>query len=272
MSTENTYRNWQVRDLGIVMNENYPEKVFSGRFSNFFEAAGTLDPYDDKIWADKSVNRFEQLFGAPEQAQLNDFREYLISAAVYKYGSEEKPLRVLDVGGNLGQVALNIFSMFKTKLVRQWDIVETKSIVDLQDIVKKLDHPIDFYSTDEIKLLGKYDLLHFGSVLQYFENWEKKISDYFEIIEPKIVVFSDAMVGNVSTFVALQEYYGKKMPYRILSQSDFMNFMEKKGYILEVSTNYIHNKTGYFFESLELKPDESFLCSQNYIFTKNQGF
>lgn len=252
------------------MPNNLPEKIFHGRFSNFQEASGSLQPYEDEIWKTNSLASYKQTIH--ECSKLNqpntNYREYLLLAAIYKFSSRDIPIKVLDVGGNLGQVAISIFSILGSENIAKWHIIETNKIVDLSLQIEDFPPKIQLFENDSTGTDSQYDLIHFGSILQYLDRWEETLANYLVRYSPNVVVFSDAMVGNVQTFVTLQEYYGKKMPYRFLNLDTFLGFLENHNFVLEAHSRYVHDKTNHYFNSLELLDNESFPSSQNLIFTR----
>ena len=61
---------------------------------------------------------------------------------------------------------------------------------------------MNFYTLD-LAPKSKYDLVYFGSSLQYFEDWKAMIHMAVSS-NPKYILISDTTVGDIETFVCAQ--------------------------------------------------------------------
>lgn len=111
-----------------------------------------------------------------------------------------------------------------------YTIVESKQIVEK---FKNLNKSINYKTS--IKQDVSFEIVNFCSVLQYINNWKKFL---FNISKRKIkyLYLSDMFVGNIISFVSLQNYYQSKIPHR------FINFDELNNYLLSLGYDLIQKK------------------------------
>ena len=103
------------------------------------------------------------------------------------------------------------------------------------------------------------DIVHFGSVLQYFDDYVGTLTEIITQIAPRFIVFSDLMAGEIPTYVTVQNYYGLEIPFRFFNFSELNSFICKMGYRLCTKEFLKHDATGEYF------PQEGF--SEHYQIT-----
>ena len=249
-------------------------QIWSGIFPSFASVPTTHDVHSDDIWVDKSKSTMEILAkGDLCDAEIHMFHSYPIFSAILILLEKHANIVVADIGGNLGQLGKIIeLQVPRTAGRVHWIVVENERIVE-EGKELGLGKGITFCTRENLvdhKRHAEVDLIHFGSVIQYFENWKDEIRFYVELCDPEFIGFSDAVVGNVNTYISLQDYYGNHQPYRFLNQDDFETYISKLDFNLEYKWPNIHNKTELYFPQSGFTKDRQIAHTFNYIFRKDQ--
>jgi putative methyltransferase (TIGR04325 family) len=250
-----------------------PEQIFRGIFNDFSSTNADLEPYLSPVWIEKSLT---SLRFATDYSIINDSpylspnlssKKYLLNTSIFSL-KELSRISVADVGGNLGQEyfwALRHMPYLEGKL--EWIVYENKELVNIgrEELAR---HPnlkfVDFLDAKGLSV----EILHFGSVIQYFDDWQETIRNYNQLHSPKYIVCSDVMAGANSEIVTTQFYYGKVMPFRFLNENTFIEFMGALGFNLRFAEDYFHEKTQLYFQNLPSEDLRKFKCSRNYIFER----
>jgi putative methyltransferase (TIGR04325 family) len=251
-------------------NRGIPTHIFKGTFSDFKSTNSTTDPYHQQIWIEKSVASLLEVIdpAAGQQPQYLASNNYLLNTAIFSLRELPK-IRVVDVGGNLGQdyfKAVKFMPSIQNKL--EWTVYENRELVNIGIEYFGTNPHLSFSSYPQT-VSGESEILHFGSVIQYFDEWKSIIESYIEKNSPKYVVCSDTMAGANTEEVTTQDYYGNFMPFRFLNAGQFLEFMSSRDYRLECSESYIHCKTQIYFQNMPSDNLNKFTNSVNYIFTRN---
>ena len=109
-------------------------------------------------------------------------------------------LKILDVGGGFGETYLNLRR--RVLIDVQYDIIELEKTVEAGKEIFRNCNNLNFYTSNSYSP-SNYDLVYFGSSLQYFEDW-KAIIELAFVSHPKYILISDTTVGEVPTFVCAQ--------------------------------------------------------------------
>lgn len=154
-------------------------------------------------------------------------------------------LKILDIGGGFGETYLHVKR--STKCTIRYDIIELDKTVEAGAAIFSHDHDLNFYTLEKYST-NKYDLVYFGSSLQYFENW-REIIRIALVSDPKFVLISDTTVGEVPTFVCAQVNDSRTIiPRWVFNIKDLDILFSTFGYIRVLRTsNYypFHNFYNY---------------------------
>lgn len=77
--------------------------------------------------------------------------------------------------------------------------------------------------------IGKYDLIHAASSLQYIEHWQELLAN-FAALGPEYILLSDVFAGSIQPYVTLQNYYESKIPQWFLNLKVLLNTFLTLGY------------------------------------------
>lgn len=250
-------------------------KIWSGIFPSFASITPAHDVHAGDIWVNRSKLTMEILAkGDLCDAEIHIFHSSPIFSAILMLLEKHANIAVADIGGNLGQLGKIIELQAPRTAGRvHWIVVENERIAK-EGKALALGDNITFYERNDLverKLGIQVQLLHFGSVIQYFENWQDEIGFYLDIFDPEFIGFSDAVVGNVSTYISLQDYFGSHLPYRFLNKDQFETFISKMNFELEYRWPNIHSKTELYFPQSGFPKDRQIAHTFNYIFRKGSA-
>lgn len=190
-----------------MAKENQNETItYSGIYLNFGEVQNQFairnqysSPEQFSITAEKAKQLLDD-FGTDSFANIGWASQRLNFLPNFLAALDSEGLKILDVGGGFGETYLHVRRRTKFKI--QYDIIELEKTVEVGKELFKNDHNLNFFSFST-HIPNKYDLVYFGSSLQYFEDWKEIIKTVL-ISEPKYVLISDTTVGEVPTFVCAQ--------------------------------------------------------------------
>ena len=154
-------------------------------------------------------------------------------------------LKILDIGGGFGETYLHVKRSTKCNI--RYDIIEIEKTVEAGTSIFRNNHDLNFFTLDSYSN-DKYDLVYFGSSLQYFENW-REIIKIGLVSDPKFVLISDTTVGEVPTFVCAQVNDSRTIiPRWVFNIEDLDILFSTFGYsrVLRTSNYYpFHNFYNY---------------------------
>jgi len=227
-------------------------KIWKGVFANFNEIQDTENIYESERWLESNLDRSRKVIDNEGHFTYRSkiARDYPLKMAVLAALESKVKISVLDVGGGYGKNVMEIQSTFLDIESRiDFYILENSVLIDFYKMNIKL--PKNFYFIQNIseieKLQAGIDVLHFGSVIQYFQNLKVELGDILQTSRPKWIVFSDLMAGDIETFVTVQNYYDSKIPFRFVNFEELNKLVGDWGYKLFVKEFYEHDSTSVYF-------------------------
>jgi putative methyltransferase (TIGR04325 family) len=140
---------------------------------------------------------------------------------------EKKRIRILDYGGGFGIVYYILKENFGKNMKNlNLYILEIPSV---RKFAKKLNPNISFVR--KLNQQKKYNLLYSSSALQYVVNWRETIIKFAKT-NSDFIFLSDTFVGNIPTFVSLQNYYNSKIPHWFINFRELNELFKNYGYKL----------------------------------------
>ena len=207
--------------------------VWEGIFKDFKEVPKDTNVFNTKDWEKQALNYLKK--SKLENLKFQDYILPVVSSVI----SEKKTLKILDVGGGLG---VHYWPIKKsTDKTLKLTILEKNNIVISGNKLWKNNKEVNFISSVNSNM--SFDLIHFGSVIQYIDNWEQFIESILKV-NCKFILFSDCFAGEIKTFVTAQNYYGSKIPTRFLNIKEFIGFMNLKKYQLIFKSEYDRTMLG----------------------------
>lgn len=146
---------------------------------------------------------------------------------IKKILKNKKKIKILDYGGGFGIVYYILKESFKKNIkFIHYSILEIPSVCKF---AKKLNPKISFVS--DFNQAIKYNLLYSSSALQYAISWKKTIIN-FTNTNSDFIFLADTFVGDVPTYVSLQNYYGNKIPHWFINFNELNELFRNNGYKL----------------------------------------
>lgn len=215
--------------------------LYEGCYDTFSEITNRSLLYDTSESLDearmKAVQKYrtihENRFGIP-QPSGDSCRGNLLTLLVAHRLNELGSLKVLDVGGRFCITYIDCLSSVEDSSKISWHIYETDRVVEMGDCLKKDD--LDGYG-EEVFFFNyipkdRYDLVYFGSVLQFIENYRDIVKQIL-VRKPKDVLITDTPIYNGPTVVSAQvNMKNRILPVYIFGLSDLRKLFEVNGYTL----------------------------------------
>jgi putative methyltransferase (TIGR04325 family) len=143
-------------------------------------------------------------------------------------------IRICDVGGGLGSQYINLSLSLKS-ITYDYTIIELPETSNAGNMVFNSYSNIKFTSEFPASF-ESYDLVYFGSSLQYFDDYEKIIENVCSYSPFEIVITDLPMSGNKSFICAQVNMKDRVIPINVFNLDDLLLVFERFGYKLNVIT------------------------------------
>jgi putative methyltransferase (TIGR04325 family) len=225
--------------------------IWSGVHAAFSDVPADDDGFIHPLWLEKSVARLQDAQAAPGPSPS---AEYALTDAVLAASVTSEPVTVLDVGGNLGQSAISVGRRLPGVRVA-WTVLEREDLLAAARAATELPREVTFVS-DPAQLAGHpFDVVHLGSVLQYFEDWRGTLAE-LTTENTRIgswLVISDAMVGaDIPSFVTRQAYYERGLTMHFLNLGELVDHLGTLGFRLLLQEPYLTPHTARYYPEPDL--------------------
>lgn len=220
--------------------------IWSGVYRSFDELEDEGEGFINPRWVEKSVARLDQVRTAPSAVPS---AEYPVLDAILGAWDGTGTVEVLDVGGNLGQLALDVRR--RAPGVRTtWTVLEREDLLSAATALTALPEEVEFVTTRDALVDRRFDVLHLGSVLQYFADWRGDLAALCEehARDDAWLVISDAMVGaDIESFVTRQAYYEHGLRMHFLNLSELLEHLATVGFRLVLMEPYLTPHTSAYY-------------------------
>ena len=217
----------------ILSGRHRDENItYEGVYRNFIDARMSQDNltgYVNENWLDIEIVKLEKMIETySKNPQIDgNYRDRDLLLVVAGMNAEE--IKILDIGSGFA----NTFFYLKSNFKKRIDYIA----VDLKEIVHTLNQRMHGYGNfkaytfDEVPS-EKFDLVYFGSSLQYVEEFENHLVQICKLKPPAIFI-SDTPMGNENTFVTVQvNMEGRRIPRWVFSKTEVIGLLECHGYKL----------------------------------------
>ncbi len=238
--------------------------IWSGVHRSFSELPSGEEGFVHPRWVEKSVAR---LLSTQSAAGATPSAEYPILDAILAAWDGSDAVDVLDVGGNLGQLALDVRRRAPGIGIR-WVVLEREDLLSAAREHVDLPHDIEFHSSGSSLAGRSFDVIHLGSVLQYFEDWRADLAALCDAYTegPAWLVISDAMVGaEIESFVTRQTYYENELRMHFLNLGELLDHLAGLGFTLIVQEPYLTAHTVDYYPELALPTERRIAHPLNLI-------
>ncbi len=222
-----------IRLLKSLTKKN--EKCFSGVYSSFDEVPDDK-PWDSGFWIDISrdkLNKFNNVGNSNEFIPTDYLhrQRHLKLCQIVNMISQNEVCKILDFAGGTGFVYFLIKPYLTNIKNITWDVVDNTQVLTKMGIkaVSGTD-PVSFH--EKLPKTGtKFDLVYINTSLQYIENYKELFSTLLDY-NPKYIVLTRLIAGNITTFVTEQNIHGKRTPCIFLNINDLIEYFQSQGYEL----------------------------------------
>jgi len=174
-------------------------------------------------------------------------------------------ISLLDIGGGLGTTYLDLKYSSPNKII-DFTILELPDTAKIGSKIFRKHSNVKFITDFPSDKMNEFKIVHFGSSLQYFNDY-KKVLKSCALLKPELIVLSGTAAGKALTFVCAQvNMENKTIPMWVFNLDEIVDFMEALGYfIIHKSISYyaFHNFLNYSGE------DEANTQIYNLIFKQN---
>ncbi len=221
-----------------------------------FDAASP-DPktFAHPVWVKRSVERLQRARGSGDHGEIATVDSSLIVGPILACLKEKGSATVIDVGGNLGQLALSLTDQFPRESTR-WHIVERTEFLDACAALTQLPDSVTFHKG--LESIGSFpsDIVHFGSSLQYIDDWSGALHQLSTNNCPSWFVVADAMTAEgIPTFVTRQKYYDSYLVSRFIKRQALDDTFADLGYELAFSRPFITSQNMKYYPETNLPPE-----------------
>ncbi len=228
--------------------------IWNGIYAGFTSDENAKYGFVNHSWIDRSVERLELLKSgnATPFDQVTTIDTSTLAIALVCASQNNKQLVVLDVGGNLGQTALLLSTQLGNPMIK-WVVLEREDFLHACSEKTTLPAGIEFISEID-SINAAPNVIHFGSSLQYFEDW-RGATDSAVRPESEWVVLSD-IPGNYSipTFTSHQKYYEDHLNCWFFNVDEIIEQMLNLGFKLLFQRPHITEVTKKYFPETSFPP------------------
>lgn len=216
--------------------------TWDGVFGSFAEAGGETAVFEGAVWMDKVISRAQSALDRsrggtiPPVALTTDYALPFLAAASAR---GHRPLRILDFGGGMATSYVPLRAMLPRERVIDFVVVENQTITDKGNALFAGDEGVRF-RTDLPPASERFDIVHFGSSLQYVDDWESllhAVSRY----EPEHLAFADLTAADIPSFVTIQQWHERRIPVRFWNIDEFVATVSALGFELLLKARYRGN-------------------------------
>lgn len=219
-------------------------KIWEGKYKDFKNAKKFAkgEGFSSKKWTDSQFKIFldckKIVFTKNKKLPNKYVKRYVdFLNIVKKIFKKNKKLNILDFGGGFGIGFFYIRQNLNKKKIN-YTIIENLNIINK---FKSLCSYINYES--KLNYKKKYDIVNCCSVFQYIENW-KSVIKKLSSTKTNYIYFSDMFIGNIKSFVTLQNYYENKIPHWFINIDEFNNQLKLRGYKLVKKQKMITKRLG----------------------------
>ena len=217
--------------------------IWEQKFKNFDEARKFQQGqgFSGKRWKQSQLEilstckyKIQRNLKLPRQ-YTSRYKDFLY--IIKKYFKNKYLLNVVDFGGGIGVGYYYLRQNLNANL--NYTIIEIPSFI--KNIKRYQEKEINYRS----KILPtKIDIIICCSVFQYVDDWKKNLTSLLKH-NMKYVFFADMFLGNIKSFVTLQNYYESKIPHWFLNFNEFNEFMKNNGYKLKLKKKMITKRLNF---------------------------
>lgn len=212
------------------INFNPPNITYEGIYKDFDHV---LSKYSNNVgyvsedYLISEGNKVAEIMRQPPEQYAGNERDHHLLLLLTSI--QKRKIRILDVGSGFGLTFLFLNNKIGSKLDYTGIDLPEISEVSLRYFGGNSNFHLSCLSELDEK---EFDLVYFGSSLQYFEDYQKTISQTLAN-SPQMVLIADTPVGELETFVTCQvNMKNRKIPRWIFALSEIDEIFNSAKYEL----------------------------------------
>jgi putative methyltransferase (TIGR04325 family) len=214
-----------------------PFQIFSGVYNTFAETKAVDRPFESSRWFESSRKKVQTAY------RKGVVSEESLLPMLAALNCRDNRVRIIDFGGGLGVFFPLVDGVLPAGVKLDFHVVDTAASCRQGRACHSEEQRIHFHDQMPDNL-EDVQIIHLGSVLQYVDEWQDLLYRLARYKAPYILL-SDAMVGNIPTFITVQDYYGQKIPFRFTNLDELTKFFQNQlGYSLKFKAKYVSTIQG----------------------------
>jgi putative methyltransferase (TIGR04325 family) len=220
------------------MSADLDFNIWEGVYRSFAEAPANGPGFDGSTWRERSVQAAHDALACLPTREPLDYalrqRNAVLPTLTAAILVTQPAVSILDFGGGLGTGYIVVAKALPNAGDRvDYAVVDNESICRAgREVFAGRKNPV-FHITSPATSTdaASFDIVHAASAMQYIEDWRgllKLLADY----GARYLSLADLFIGDFSSFVTLQNYYGSQIRQWFLNADDFVGEVERNGYQL----------------------------------------
>lgn len=241
-------------------------------FSDFDEVPSSEGVFAHEVWIERSIARLETAVASSNSSDVSTVDPTALTAAVLAASQRSSEVRVLDVGGNLGQLGLALGKQLR-QVNLEWHVEEKAVFLDACASRVSMPSEIVFHSGEGDSIANLVDpmIVHFGSSLQYFSDWRKALEDSTTDSCEWLVLSDLPASEEIATFVSAQRYYDDVLPCWFFDRRDVDDFVATLGFELVYVAPFLNDRNRSYYPEISLPEARQIKYPVDLLYRRNHG-
>ena len=221
--------------------------IWEGVYKSFRDAPSSGPGFTGERWIQNSL---EKINAVRQDAQekgtvlsVTQYRESLLPFVAAIVLNEFEGVRILDFGGGVGFSYYQVLHGLPRTKNFEFHIAEIDALCEVGKQYFQNEQHIFFHSSLPREEGLTFDIVHMGSSLHYFEEWEELLSRLCRY-KPRYFLLTDLPAGDIPTFATVQSYYTSKIPVWFFNIDEVINAMTRQNYYLVFKSAYVATVLG----------------------------
>jgi putative methyltransferase (TIGR04325 family) len=209
--------------------------IWEGVYKTFKDAPSSGAGFSGERWVQSSL---EKINAVRQDAQkkgtvlsVTQYRASLLPLVAAIALNELKGVKILDFGGGIGFLYYQVLNGLPHTENFEFHIIEIDALCELGKQYFEDEQHIFFHPSLPREEGLTFDIIHMGSSLHYYEEWEDLLSRLCRY-QPRYFLFTDLPAGDIPTFATVQNYYTSKIPVWFFNIDEVINAMKRENYFL----------------------------------------
>ncbi len=223
-----------LKALDLIRNYKHgtrPGNIWEGIYDDYAQVPRSGGAFEGDVWLEGRRRSLEK-----ERREENDLSSFIDENALLPFlvsiiGLEERPVRILDFGGGLGESYLDTKRRLKERFAIDYHIVETARMCEEGTALFESQDGIQFHDSLPSEM-SDLDVVYVSSALQYVEDYAallRRLCAY----RPRFILFVKLSSGDIPTYATAQKNVrGSTIPYWFINIQELLQIMSAGGYAL----------------------------------------